>query len=384
MPCTVVNSQAQVQRRLPAFPQQIPQSQQDWNYFLTVLNEWGQSLQANPSSVNVIPSQFAVFQGSSLPSLSTSGCTVSLDSGQTFYGNNALKVVVSAPGATLSFSGFPIALQAAQRWYNAFQIYTTGALAGTLAVSTNGSHSASETFSLAGVASWQQVWGLFDLRKYADTQATWTFTFNQTGTFWLDGLQMVAAGSIFTGPPPFGNSGAPGSVDQLPDGTTYARILSNGLTSGVVNTNGLVAGAATDTGSNTVSSATVTNVQHTPDGQGFNTTLDTISYTAPIACTVYVTVTATMSYTEVSPADLFADFRYSIQQDSNYNGFNLQEWFWKAPTASQGFLVPITIRVPFSMSANQSSTFKFMGAKYNAGDTVTLSNITMQYEVVKR
>jgi hypothetical protein len=210
----------------------MPKTQADWNQVVQTLTEWRQSVQANPSSVNVIPSQFSIFQGSSLPILTATGCTASLDAAHTFYGANALKIVVTTPGATLTLSGFPIAMAPATRWFGAFQLFTAALVTGTLSIKTSAGNSASQTFSVAAGALFQQTWGLFDLRKFPDTQSTWQFTFDQPGTFWLDGLQMVATGSIFTGPIPFGNSGAPGSTDQLPDGSTYARILGTQLSSG--------------------------------------------------------------------------------------------------------------------------------------------------------
>jgi hypothetical protein len=150
----------------------------------------------------------------------------------------------------------------------------------------------------------------------------------------------------------------------------------------IVDTPQIGSNAATDVSSTSVSSVTITNVEHSPDGQGFNTQIASVSYTAPNACTVRVTASAYVSYTVGSPAGVFADFRYSIQQDSAYN--NVQEWFLGSPTAGGNYAQNITTSRTYTMTAGQASTFKFMGSKFQSGDTVTANNIEMVIEVVKR
>jgi hypothetical protein len=140
--------------------------------------------------------------------------------------------------------------------------------------------------------------------------------------------------------------------------------------------------AATDLASTSVGSVTITNLEHSPDGQGFNTLIASVTYTAPYACNVRVTASGNVQYTVGSPAGVFADFRYSIQQDSAYN--NPQEWFLGSPSAGGNYANNVTTSRTFSMPAGQTSTFKFMGSKWQSADTVVVNNIELVAEIIKR
>lgn len=249
MTCQVVNSQSQVQARLPPLPANLPQNQGDWGAFIASLNQWAIALQNDQQPINVIPAQYSLFQGSNLPKLDLStGMSATLDSGALYYGASSLKVV-SVAGGTLAFDGFPIVMAPAQKWFCAWQIYTPTALTGTLTVTTDAGNSVSHTFSIpsgqgalvtdpvlqnitdtAGNqivgTDWQQVWGIFDLQSFAATHCTWKFTFDQAATFWIDGLQMAVGGMLFIQPIPFGNPQPHASIDALPDGSTYQRMPS--------------------------------------------------------------------------------------------------------------------------------------------------------------
>src|SRR6185437_7388951 len=202
MPCQVVNSQSQLQARLPSLPQSMPKSQGEWNAFLAALQQWGGILNQQAHPPNIIPPQLQTFGTStaatSIAALSATNCTPSVDATQQFYGGASLKVVISASGATLAFAGFPIAIAAATRWFCAFQILATSGATGSLTVATSAGHSITENFTISSSAAWQGVWGLFDFRQFGDTQASWTFTFTSTATLWLDGLQMNAVGDPLT------------------------------------------------------------------------------------------------------------------------------------------------------------------------------------------
>ena len=241
MTCQVVNSQAQVQSRLPSLPQTLPQTQADWNSFLSTLSQWAAILQQESHAPNVIPSQFQTFTASAanavIAALSAANTTPSVDAGTQYYGAASLKVAIGAANGTLGFSG--ISISAASRWFCAFQIYAPNGCTGSLTVKTANA-TVTESFTVPASVSWQRVWGLFDLRKFADTQASWQFTFTSTQTVWIDGMQMNAVGSPIGTLPKFAGTqmvtgllAYQSNLDGVPDGTTYARPLSGYLASGV-------------------------------------------------------------------------------------------------------------------------------------------------------
>ena len=244
MPCSVVNSQQNLQARLPTLPQSLPKTQAEWTAFLNSLGTSLQILKQETHPPNIIPQQLQTFGTStastSTAALSATNCTPSVDATQQFYGGASLKVVISASGATLAFAGFPIAIAAATRWFCAFQILATSGATGSLTVATSAGHSITENFTISSSAAWQGVWGLFDFRQFGDTQASWTFTFTSTATLWLDGLQMNAVGDPLTFLPKFNGvqltsgtaSTFTGTLDGIADGTTYARNLASYLVNG--------------------------------------------------------------------------------------------------------------------------------------------------------
>ena len=244
MPCQVVNSQSQLQARLPSLPQSMPKSQGEWNAFLAALQQWGGILNQQAHPPNIIPQQLQTFGTStaatSIAALSATNCTPSVDATQQFYGGASLKVVISATGATLAFAGFPIAVAPATRWFCAFQVYAPSGCTASLTVGTSAGHAITESVTVPADAEWQQVWGLFDFRQYADSQASWQFTFTSTATVWLDGMQMNAVGDPIAFLPKFNGvqltsgtaSSFTGTLDDISDGTTYARNLSSYLVNG--------------------------------------------------------------------------------------------------------------------------------------------------------
>ncbi len=207
MPCTVVNSQAQTQARLPSLPSSMPGVPQGaWTSFLQTLNAWAQILQQESHAPNVLPAQFQTFAANAatpvLAAFTAANCTPSIDATTQYYGGASLKVAIAAAGATLSFTGTPISIAAASRWFAAFSVLATGGCTGSLTVKT-ATTTLTESFDVPAATGWQQVWGLFDLRAIGDTQATWELTFTSTATVWLDGLQMNLVGSPISKLPKF-------------------------------------------------------------------------------------------------------------------------------------------------------------------------------------
>lgn len=223
----------------------MPTSQAQWQSFLNSLQQWAMALQQQNHPPNVIPSQFQTFLTSSaapvLAALTAVNCTPSIDAANKYYGAASLKVASITAGGTLTFSGTPIAISPATKWFCSFQILAPSGCTGSLTVKTSGGSTVTESFTVPSSASWQQVWGLFDLSQYSDPQATWVLTFTSTATVNLDGMQMNAIGKPLGFLPKFtgsqmvlGASAYAANLDGVPDGVTYQRPLATSLTSGQV------------------------------------------------------------------------------------------------------------------------------------------------------
>jgi len=384
-----VNSQAQLQSRLPSIPQQLPQTQADWNAFLATLNQWGAILQQANHSPNVIPTQFQTFTPSAasavIAALSATNCTPSVDNTQQYYGGASLKVVIGATGAILAFAGFPISIAAATRWFCGLQILAPSGCTASLKVSTSAGHSVTESFTVPSSASWQQVWGLFDLRQYADTQATWTLTFTSTATVWLDGMQMNAVGNTTLGVLPkfagtqmvLGSVAYAASLDGVPDGSTYARHLASGLTSGVTNTQGIVANGATQ-----VYTAATTGQVNLGTTSNPATAVVSVNVPAqPVASTVILTV---IGNTWVNNGGAGAAANYG-GFNSNLSGVNVNAYLvLTGSTAIVG--AAFMQEAVFSLAANTSATYTFYGYTTASGSGVGTVNTgcTLKAEVILR
>ncbi len=173
---------------------------------MQTLNAWGQILQQESHAPNVLPAQFQTFSANAaapvLAALTSVSCTPSIDTTTQYYGAATLKVAITAAGATLSFTGTPIAIAQGSRWFAAFSILAPSGCTGSLTVKTANT-TLTEEFTVPAASGWQQVWGVFDLRADASTQATWELTFTSTATVWLDGLQMNLIGSPISTLPRF-------------------------------------------------------------------------------------------------------------------------------------------------------------------------------------
>lgn len=147
-----------------------------------------------------------------------------------------------------------------------------------------------------------------------------------------------------------------------------------------VDTPEIVDGAVSETTVTTTGSLSITNTQHTPEGQSFNTLILSQTVTPAAACTIKVRVSCWVQYNMTS-AHSFADFQYSLQQGSVYDGFQEQHWFLPNPGASDSFGINITHERTFSGSAGVATTLKFMGAQFNLDDSVSIQNAEMNVKM---
>jgi hypothetical protein len=142
-------------------------------------------------------------------------------------------------------------------------------------------------------------------------------------------------------------------------------------------------GAVTAILSTTAADTEISNIQHTPDGQGFNTQVVSLSYTPDFTGEVLVTVSGYADYV-FDAAGTFLDLQYSLQTDTGYDGFQEQHWFISDPIADAQYFSNITLSRRFAVIEDVATVFKFMGAKFQVDDAVFMRNIELRLEGIKR
>ena len=231
MPC---NATSQL-TNAPSVPLQVtmPTNNAQWAVFVQRLQDAINATRdaANRTGVNVVPAAYAVYDAAALPALSINGASAALDGTKSQFGKASLKLTATAATVSVSFTGYPIAITAYQRWIESVYIQSSRAsIAGTLAVVTP---SASYPVDISGTllpATWGRLYGDCSLVADASTQATMTLTLTGCSvgdTFNLEGWQMEQAAGNTNLPSAFVNSAAPGSQDTLPDGSSFVRLAGS-------------------------------------------------------------------------------------------------------------------------------------------------------------
>lgn len=227
-----------------AAPSLLPISPPDttgaWQRVRTTIQQILQMIQAAGGSVgnNVIPQQYALIAGSSLPPISaTSNCTVSADASTPLFGaGGSYKVSITGSPATVTFSAdtaWPI--HPGWQWVVSFFQQASAAVSGAITVTTpKGSYTTDFTTTLAA-GGWNRLFDTLNLG--ADTSTSFglsvTFTGGTGQTVWLDGLMLEPYFNLVIQPSPFSSNSPPLTLDNNPDGT-YAKPLATALTSGQV------------------------------------------------------------------------------------------------------------------------------------------------------
>jgi hypothetical protein len=185
---------------------------------------------AGATGVNVIPQQYALLTGATLPPIAaTSNCTVSLDATKPLFGQASYKIAITGSPATIEFSAdsaWP--LHPGWQWIVSFFQAASAAIAGVLTITTPaGTYSTDFTTGLtsAGLAR------LFDtLNLGADSSSTFGLSFTFTGgsgqDVWLNGLMMEPYFNVAMQPSPFISTSSALTLDNQPDGFTYVRLAS--------------------------------------------------------------------------------------------------------------------------------------------------------------
>ena len=178
MPC---NATSQL-TNAPSVPLQVtmPTNNAQWAVFVQRLQDVINSIRtaSTRQPVNVVPADFAVYNGAALPALSVVGATAALDTTKHQFGAASLKLTATAATVTVEFSANPIILPPNSRWIESVYIQSSRtSIAGTLAIDTP---SASHPVDISGTllpGTWGRLYGDCDLTADFATTATMARTF---------------------------------------------------------------------------------------------------------------------------------------------------------------------------------------------------------------
>ena len=276
MPCSAASTLTSISS-VPVLPQLTSVSAGDRQ----ALTRWGQQILAQvqaaggATGVNVVPQQYALVAGSTLPPIaSTTNCTVALDAATQLFGYGSYKISITGSPATVEFSAktaWP--LQPNWQWIVSFFQTASAAVAGSVTITTAAGTAYSTTFTTgtAGLA----LGRLFDvLNLGADSSAAFGLSFTFTGgagkTVWLDGLQLEPYFGRAIQPSPFVSTSGALTADNVPGGSSYAvPTLNTGGGENLVQNGNFTIGLAG--WSKTNDASTMTLVSHAlPGGQTGN------------------------------------------------------------------------------------------------------------------
>lgn len=218
----------------------MPTTAAGWSYFVQRLQDYINytSSAAGRTHVNSVPSAYTVYNGTSLPTLTTSGCTVALDSSHAQFGNASLLLTATASTVSVQFYGYPVPIQAFQRWIDSVYLMTSrSSIAGTLTVTT-----ANATYSVnigtgTTPGTWTRLYGTQDLTADAATACTLGLTLTGCSvgdTFNIEAWQFESASGSTNLPSPWVNTNPiltnniPGSVKTFQTGTAVVNVSTTG------------------------------------------------------------------------------------------------------------------------------------------------------------
>jgi len=179
MPCQTQSSQTP-QQPTTVLPQNLPQTQADWQRFLQRMNELLGSINnaQYTTGVNAVPTEYAVYDGTALPSLRITGATSAFDTSHVQFGAGSLKLTATASTVTveLAASGYPITLHPNWKWIaSLFLLTSASTIAGKLSVVTPAQQYDVDISGTPG-ASWSRLYGDYDLTADASTSCTLLLT----------------------------------------------------------------------------------------------------------------------------------------------------------------------------------------------------------------
>ncbi len=233
MTCTAVST-LKGSPQLPMLPSQPPTTSSGWQALRIIIQTILQQIQgaAGATGVNVIPQQYALFGASTLPPITATNCTVALDTSTVLFGVGSLKITITGANATVSFgTGFPVSPNAS--WLISFFTQASAQVAGSITITTPAKTYTTD-FTSPTSQGWQRLYDTLNLVADDSTSFGVSFSFPSASgqTVWIDGSQMEPWSNVPMGPSPFISTSGALTVDNLPDGSTYARTLGSGLLSG--------------------------------------------------------------------------------------------------------------------------------------------------------
>ena len=232
MTCTAVST-LKGSPQLPMLPSQPPTTSSGWQALRIIIQTILQQIQgaAGATGVNVIPQQYALYGGDALPAITATNCTVALDTSTVLFGVGSLKITITATNATVNFgSGFPLSPNAS--WLISFFTQASAQVSGSITITTPAKAYTTD-FTAPSGQGWQRLYDTLNLVADDSTSFGVSFSFpNASGeTIWIDGSQMEPWSNVPMGPSPFISTSGALTVDNLPDGSTYARTVASDQTS---------------------------------------------------------------------------------------------------------------------------------------------------------
>ena len=159
------------------------------------------------TGVNVIPTQYSIYDGTALPGMRITGATASLDATNVRFGAASLKLTATATTVTveLGTTGYPATLHPDWKWIGSVYLLSSRTtIAGTMQVVTPLS---SPSADIAGtISGWVRLYGDYDLTADASTQATMLLTLTGVtvgDTFNLEAWQLEPVQGTTTLPSPY-------------------------------------------------------------------------------------------------------------------------------------------------------------------------------------
>lgn len=202
------------------------------------LKRWGQNIlqqiqgAAGATGVNVIPQQYALLAGSTLPPLSAlSNCTVELDAETQLFGaGGSYKISITGSPATITLSvdtAWP--LHPGWQWIASFFQQASAAISGAVTITTPTKAYTTDFTTSLSAQDWQRLFDTLNLG--ADESTTFGLSFTFTGgagqIVWLDGLMMEPYYNTVIQPSPFISTSSALTLDNQPDGASYVRLAGS-------------------------------------------------------------------------------------------------------------------------------------------------------------
>ncbi len=232
MTCTQLST-LQPEATTTLLPGTPPTNNQEWQAVRIALQTVLQQIRAaaGVTGVNAVPQQYALFAGSSLPPMTFSGCTASLDTSNVLFGAGSLKLALSSSPASVIFASdtaWPIAHN--RSWIVSFYAMASETTQGTITITTPKA-SYTTDFTLPAGSTFARYYDTLNLIADGSTSFGLSFSFTSGATVWLDGIQLEPYYGVAIAPSPFISTSPALTLDNQPDGTTYARTLASVLSS---------------------------------------------------------------------------------------------------------------------------------------------------------